>query len=185
MQATEGSIGRVFILRLEDGDEITPCIEKFAREHGIQLGYVNFIGGLGGGEMMSAPKSAQARPVEPNTRTVEGAHNATALGLIAPDENNQPVLHLHGALGGDKGSVAGCLRNGFKTWLSGEAVLYEILGASCKRIPDSVSGTTLLCTIDPEKEAAVRIQQTRETVVVKKADETYASVLHLFNAWVN
>lgn len=185
MQASEGSIGRVFILRFEDGEEVAAGIEGFARDHGIQLGYVNFVGGLGGGELMSTPKSRQNGASDVSPRAVEGTYNATALGLIAPDENNRPTLHLHGALGADKGSVAGCLRSGFKTWLTGEAVLYEILGASCKRVPDAASGTTLLCTIDPEKEAAVRVQQTRETVVVKKIDQTHASVLHLFNAWVN
>lgn len=185
MQATEGHIGRVFVLRLEDGDEVGSCIENFAREHGIQLGYVNFIGGISSGEIGTGAKSAQARPVDLNLRQVEGVHDTAAMGLIAPDENNQPSLRLCGALGRESQTIAGSLRAGLKTWLGAEAILYEILGADCRRVSDAKTGLAQLQTLDMEREAVVRVQQTRETVVVKKADETYASVLHLFNAWVN
>jgi uncharacterized protein len=36
MKATEGRIGRVFIIRLEDGDIVPGCIEKFVKvlKHG-------------------------------------------------------------------------------------------------------------------------------------------------------
>ena len=40
MQAAEGKIGRVFIIRLEDGDLLPAAIERFAAEKHINNGYV-------------------------------------------------------------------------------------------------------------------------------------------------
>lgn len=36
MQYSEGTIGRVFTLRLENGDKIPDCIETFAKDHDIK-----------------------------------------------------------------------------------------------------------------------------------------------------
>lgn len=40
MKASEGRVGRVFMLRLEDGDEGIDVIEKFAMENGVHSGQV-------------------------------------------------------------------------------------------------------------------------------------------------
>lgn len=44
MKASEGRIGRVFILRLEDGDDGPKTIEAFAAENGIRAGQVFIMG---------------------------------------------------------------------------------------------------------------------------------------------
>ena len=38
MKACEGRIGRVFVIRLEDGDVVPHCIERFAEENGVSVG---------------------------------------------------------------------------------------------------------------------------------------------------
>jgi len=40
--------------------------------------------------------------------------------------------------------MTGCLRYGVTTWLVGEVILYEILGADMARIKDERSGFELL-----------------------------------------
>ena len=75
---------------------------------------------------------------------VDGAHEVLATGIIAPDENGKPVLHIHGALGRSGSTLTGCLRPGVTTWLVGEVILYEILGLDVKRVKDERSGFTLL-----------------------------------------
>jgi hypothetical protein len=42
--------------------------------------------------------------------------------------------------------MGGCLRHGVTTWLVGEAILYEILGADVARVKDEQSGFVLLET---------------------------------------
>lgn len=56
-----------------------------------------------------------------------------------------PSPHIHAAALGRAGqTMTGCLRHGVTTWLVGEVILYEILGAKVKRTEDKQSGFELL-----------------------------------------
>jgi predicted DNA-binding protein with PD1-like motif len=144
MKATEGRIGRVFVIRLEDGDVVPRCIEQFAADNGVSLGHAVLIGGIGGGQVVVGPRQSEQLPPEPMLLPVDGAHEVVGLGVLAPDKDGKPVLHIHAALGRSGGTMTGCLRHGVSTWLLGEVVLYEILGARASRIVDKASGFALL-----------------------------------------
>jgi len=144
MKASEGKIGRVFILRLEDGDEVPEVIERFAAEKRIRVGHVVLIGGIGSGRVVAGPKESERMPPEPVLLPVEGAHEAEGVGIIAPDREGKPRLHIHASLGRGGKTLTGCLRPGVKTWLVGEAVIYEILGTSARRVMDEKSGFELM-----------------------------------------
>ena len=144
MKASEGKIGRVFVLRLEDGDMVPETIEKFAAEKGIKVAHVILIGGIGGGKVVVGPRKTDEMPPDPVLLPVEGAHEIVGVGIIAPDKDGKPVLHIHASLGrGDK-VLTGCLRPGVKTWLVGEAIIYEITGTKARRLPDKASGFDLM-----------------------------------------
>lgn len=144
MKAREGRMGRVFLLRLEDGDVIPDCIEQFAAEHQISAGHVLLIGGVGSGEIVTGPRRSDDMPPDPILLPVDGAHETVGIGVLAPDENGDPVLHIHASLGRAGKSVTGCLRPGVRTWLIAEAVIYEILGTDAARKMDKDSGFILL-----------------------------------------
>ena len=144
MKACEGQVGRVFVLRLEDGDVIPECIERFAGEKGVSVGHVVLVGGIGSGEVVVGPRNSEERQPEPLLLPVDGAHEVVGVGVIAPNEDGKPVLHIHGALGRSDKTMTGCLRPGVKIWLVGECILYEILGAAAKRVKDTASGFALL-----------------------------------------
>ena len=46
MQYREGRLGRIFILRLEEGERLNDTIENFAREQKISHGLAFFLGGV-------------------------------------------------------------------------------------------------------------------------------------------
>jgi len=144
MKACEGKLGRVFVIRLEDGDIVPDCIEQFAAEQGVAVGQAILIGGIGKGEVVVGPRDSEAMPPEPMLLPLDGAHEVAGVGVLAPGEDGKPVLHIHAALGRSGKTTTGCLRPGVKTWLVGECILYEILGAAAKRIKDSASGFALL-----------------------------------------
>ncbi|MBW2331673.1 MAG: DNA-binding protein [Deltaproteobacteria bacterium] len=75
---------------------------------------------------------------------VDGAHEVVGVGVLAPGQDGKPVLHIHAALGRSGQTLTGCLRPGVTTWLVGEVILYEILGAKAARVMDKVSGFALL-----------------------------------------
>jgi len=144
MKAAEGKIGRVFIIRLEDGDIIPACIEEFAQKKGVKTGFVLLVGGIGGGQIVVGPRKTGEMPPDPMLIPVDGAHEVAAVGVLAPDKSGKPVLHIHGALGRAGQTKTGCLRPGVSAWLVAEAILYEITGVNAKRLPDKKSGFTLL-----------------------------------------
>jgi predicted DNA-binding protein with PD1-like motif len=146
MKACEGHVGRVFIMRLEDGDTVPGCIESFAEEKGVQVGHAILIGGIGGGEVVVGPRRSDEMPPEPMLLPVDGAHEVVGVGVLAPGEDGKPALHIHAALGRSGQTMTGCLRPGVRTWVVGEAILYEILGTKAKRVKDKVTGFTLLDT---------------------------------------
>ena len=144
MKATEGKIGRVFVLRLEDGDMVPEGIERFAAEKGIKVGHVILIGGIGSGQVVVGPRDSEEMPPDPVMLFVEGAHEVEGVGIIAPNKEGQPVLHMHASLGRGGKTLTGCLRPGVRTWLVGEAIIYEITGTKAKRLPDPISGFDLM-----------------------------------------
>jgi len=148
MKASEGRLGRVFVIRLEDGDVLPDCIEKFAEKNGVSIGHVILVGGIGEGHIVVGPRDSQKMPPEPMLLPIDGAHEVAGVGVLAPGEDGKPVLHIHAALGRSGQTMTGCLRPGVTTWLVAEAILYEILGAKVSRRKDKKSGFALL---EPQK----------------------------------
>jgi len=144
MKACEGRIGRVFVIRLEDGDVVPECIERFAKKKRVSVGQAILVGGIGGGDVVVGPRRSEERPPEPMLLPIDGAHEVVGVGVLAPGEGGKPVLHIHAALGRSGQTMTGCLRHGVTTWLVGEVILYEILGTNIARIKDKQSGFELL-----------------------------------------
>jgi predicted DNA-binding protein with PD1-like motif len=144
MQAEEGKTGRVFIIRLADGDELPGCLERFAEEKGIMNGFVLLVGGIGKGQIVVGPRRTDEMPPDPMLLPVDGAHEVAGIGVLAPGEDGRVVLHIHAALGRAGQTMTGCLRPGVTTWLVGEAIVYEIVGVNARRVKDKESGFALL-----------------------------------------
>jgi len=144
MRACEGQMGRVFVIRLEDGDMVPGCIERFAEENGISVGHVILVGGIGDGEVVVGPRHSEERPPQPMLLPIDGAHEVVGVGILAPSNDGKPILHIHAALGRSGKTISGCLRPGVTTWLVGEVILHEILGVDVARVRDKDTGFELL-----------------------------------------
>ncbi len=156
MKATEGEIGRVFVLRLEDGDIIPDCIERFAQEKGISVASVVLNGGMGGGQLVVGPMDGAERPVKPMHYPLEGVHEVAAVGVVAPGPDGRPSLHLHGAFGRSGSTLCGCFRPGVQTWVVGEAVLQEFTNVAAERILNEEMGFPLLHVRADEEEVIAK-----------------------------
>jgi len=144
MKASEGRVGRMFVIRLEDGDIIPECIERFAEINKISVGQVVMIGGIGEGQVVVGPRRSNEMPPEPMLVPIDGVHELMGVGVIAPDKTGKPVLHVHGSLGRSGKSTTGCLRPGVTTWTVVEAIILEILGTSAVRDLDEKTHFELL-----------------------------------------
>ena len=145
MQYAEGSLGRVFILRLEEGDLLNDSIEKFARKQKIVQGLAFFLGGSGGGSKVVVGPELGRETIIPLIYAPKGPQEVLAVGTLAPNEAGEPVLHMHAAAGREGKATVGCTRAGLEVWLVGEVVLLEILGAAgAQRRKDPETGFELL-----------------------------------------
>ncbi len=137
-------MGRVFVLRLEDGDRVPDCIEEFAKENGINGALCALVGGIGGGTIVVGPEQPDASPIVPILNTFKSVHEAAAVGTIFADEENIPRLHMHAAFGRDGHTRTGCVRTGVDVWKLVEVVILEILDAGMIRRLDKTTGFQML-----------------------------------------
>jgi len=144
MKACEGRVGRIFVIRLEEGDVVPGCIERFAEENSVSVGHVILVGGIGSGEVVVGPRRSEETLPQPMLLPIDGAHEVMGVGVIAPNEEGKPILHIHAALGRSGQTMSGCLRPGVTIWLVGEVILYEILGVDVARVRNEESGLVLL-----------------------------------------
>jgi uncharacterized protein len=145
MKYTQGTIGRIFVLRLEDGDLLNDTLETFSRDHGVERGVAFYLGGSAdGSKVVVGPDAAREDAVIPLVHVLAGAQEAFAVGTIFPDEAGEPSLHMHAASGREGTATVGCTRAGLQTWLVGEVVLLEITGSNARRELDTATGFQLL-----------------------------------------
>ncbi len=145
MKYSEAKQGRVFVIRLEDGDVIHEEIEKFAREKSICAASLIVVGGADeGSKLIVGPRKGRAEEVEPMEYVLDEVHEIAGTGTIFPDEDGNPILHMHAACGREGSTVTGCVRTGVRTWHVLEVVLFELIGTGAKRMHDSATGFKLL-----------------------------------------
>jgi uncharacterized protein len=145
MKYSEGTIGRIFVLQLEDGDVLNDTIEAFAGEQGVKRALAFYLGGsAGGSRVVVGPDAAREDAVIPLVHVLAGAQEVFAVGTVFPNEAGEPTLHMHAASGREGGATVGCTRAGLRTWLIGEVVLLEISGTEARRELDAATGFQLL-----------------------------------------
>jgi len=145
MKYTETTMGRVFVVRLEDGDVLHECIESFAGEHGVRAGVLIAVGGVdSGSRLIVGPEAGRAQPVMPMEHILDAVHEAAGVGTLFPDEDGTPILHMHAACGRETETVTGCVRSGVRVWHVLELVLIELADAGSLRKFDPGTGFKLL-----------------------------------------
>jgi len=145
MKYTQGKPGRVFVVRLEDGEVIHEVLEKFARDVRLTAATVAIIGAADkGSKLVVGPKSGTSMPPVPMEKGLEEAHEITGVGTIFLNENGEPILHMHIACGRAGETVTGCVRRGVKVWQMAEVVITELVGVNARRELDPRTGFELL-----------------------------------------
>lgn len=145
MLYSEARQGRVFVIRLEDGDILHEEIERLAAEKSVNAASLIVVGGADeGSQLVVGPEEGRAEPVTPMFRTLSDVREVAGVGTLFPDENGKPVLHMHVACGRNEDTITGCVRKGVRTWHILEVVMTELLDSSAVRIFDPVTGFGLM-----------------------------------------
>ena len=145
MRFCEAKKGRIFIIRLEDGDVLHEQLERFASELRIQAASLICLGGADqGSRLITGPKAGRAIQISANEVILKEVHEVTGVGTIFPDKLGNPVLHMHLACGRQSETVTGCVRRGVKVWHVMEIIVTELIDHQASRQPDPSTGFDLL-----------------------------------------
>lgn len=129
MRSAELAQGRVFVLRLEDGEVVHEAVESFCRDNGVLRASVALTGAVDRGSVMvSGPSVPIGEKVVPLTITLEEPCELTGAGTVFPDKDGAPKAHLHGSVGRKGFSATGDLRPRMVVWLVMEVVITELVG---------------------------------------------------------
>jgi predicted DNA-binding protein with PD1-like motif len=145
MKFSQARQGRIFVLRLEDGEIIHEVIERFAEEHSIRAAALIAVGGVDqGSRLVVGPEEGRSVPVVPMEFLLDNVHEVAGTGTLFPDEEGRPQIHMHCAMGRKDQTITGCIRRGVKVWHILEVILFELLDTPARRVADPTLGFKLL-----------------------------------------
>ncbi len=142
MQYKQGSFGRVFVLKFEDQDDLLSEIKRVATTEKIKVGTIMLLGGMRSAGLVSGPKEASIPP-EPMWINFNDGREVLGFGTLFW-KGDEPVLHLHGAIGREKETLTGCIRKESSVYLVIEAVITEILGIDARKTLNEKTGLVML-----------------------------------------
>ena len=142
MKYQQGSFGRVFVLKFEDKDDLLEHMKKVAIKERIKVATIMLLGGMRSAGIVSGPRQAVIPP-EPMWVNFSDGREVLGLGTLFW-KGNEPVIHLHGAVGREKESLVGCVRKDSSVFLVIEAVITEIVGVEAWKVLNEETGLVTL-----------------------------------------
>lgn len=134
MKYSETKQGRVFVIRLENGEILHESIEKFAIERSVKAASLIVVGGADdSSKLIVGPEDGRSKKVVPVVCSLDGVHEVTGTGTLFPDEEGIPHLHMHLSCGRGNDVITGCIRHGVKVWHIMEVILTELIDCSAVR----------------------------------------------------
>lgn len=154
MKYGTGSLGRVFVARLEDGDDLLKELTGLLNNEKVDSGVAFIIGALKEARMVVGPKEAVIPP-DPVWKSFDDGREILAIAT-AYRENGEIALHMHAAVGRGEDSLTGCIREMAETYLTLEIIIMEINGTGACRKVDVATGLKLLDFIDLDSANGLR-----------------------------
>ncbi len=139
MDYRTGSIGRLFAVRIDHGEDVIAEISKLALKENINSAFFVMLGAMAEAELVTGPKE---KVVPPTTvwSAFDDAREIIGAGNIFR-ENGAPKIHLHGAAGNSKSIIMGCFRKKAQAFMIVEIFIVE-MNIAAERVFDAKLGTS-------------------------------------------
>jgi uncharacterized protein len=124
MDYRTGSIGRVLMIRFDHGDDLLEGLKEIIQKEDIRSAWFQILGGLRQAEVVTGPEEP-VMPPTPVWRDVDEAREALGSGSVHFD-GEEPIIHLHAALGHHGDTLTACIRKNTKIYLILEVMLFEL-----------------------------------------------------------
>jgi len=131
MQYSEGNLGRVFVLRIDDGEDLIESLRGFVKAKGVLSCMALFIGALKEGRAVTGPEQPTIPPV-PHWEEYRDGWEVFGMATVYPSADG-PRLHIHSTIGKGREALLGCVREKASVYLVVEVVLIEFVGLNVRR----------------------------------------------------
>ena len=131
MDYRSGTVGRVFAVRFDEGDDFLAELTSLIKKENIRSGWFHVIGGLREAGVVTGPKKP-VMPPEPVWAELDTVRETLGTGTIFWD-GDEPKIHLHAALGHHGDTLTACVRKGTKVYLVLEVFITETEGINATR----------------------------------------------------
>ena len=138
MEYAKGSIGRVFTVRVDHGDDLILELIKLAELERIESAVFMLLGALKEAKLVTGPKE-NITPPKPVWFCFDDVHEILGIGNIFLMDG-KPKIHLHAGAGRRDDIKLGCLRGESEVFMVIEAFVFELENISARRITDEEQG---------------------------------------------
>ncbi|NLC07298.1 MAG: DUF296 domain-containing protein [Syntrophomonadaceae bacterium] len=142
MRYIGGSIGRVFIVKIEHGDNLLDQLQNLAYQEELKAAVVFLLGEIKKASIVAGPKECTVPP-EQVWQEFEDGREILGIGTIFSNQD-QPELHIHATFGKGNVSLTGCVREDAEVYLVVEAIVLELTGVAVNRQLDPELGLKML-----------------------------------------
>jgi predicted DNA-binding protein with PD1-like motif len=139
---SQGSFGRVFVLKFEDKENLLEEMKKVAVKEKIKVGTIILLGGMRSAGVVTGPREPVIPP-DPLWQSFNDGREVLGIGTLFR-KGDEPVIHLHGAIGREKETVTGCIRKDSSVYLVVEAVIAQIVDIDARKALDEKTGLVML-----------------------------------------
>lgn len=137
MQYQEGHLARVFLVKMEHGDDLLEEMKALAIREKIVSAYMLMIGAIQQTTMVVGPEDCTVPPVGVEAQLQDG-REIVGIGTLFSDADGHPQMHIHSALGRGLETITGCLRSDTKVYLVVEVLVLELEGFNVIKEMDPV-----------------------------------------------
>ncbi len=123
MDYRKGSIERIFVARIDHGEDLLKELNRLAVREDIRSAFFMILGAAGKAQLVTGPKEKSVPPVTvwsafDDVREIVGAGNIFL-------ENGAPKIHLHAVAGSSRGLTMGCIRKEAEAFMVLEVFIIE------------------------------------------------------------
>ena len=131
MEYQAGTTGRVFYARFDDGEDLHEGIRELVSKEKVRCAWFQIFGGLRRAGVVIGPREP-VMPPDPVWQDVENTREILGTGSVFWDQD-EPLIHLHAAMGHHGETLTGCVRRDSKVYLVVEMMLVEVQGVNVTR----------------------------------------------------
>lgn len=124
MDYRKGSIGRIFAVRIDHGEDVLAELSGLAVKEEIRSAFFIMLGAMGNADLVTGPKDKVVPPTIVWSK-FDDAREILGAGDIFW-ENGAPKIHLHGAAGSGRGITMGCIRKAAQAFMVLEVFIVEM-----------------------------------------------------------